>query len=189
MNHKYKYVLFVRHPLHQYVSSKLYESRHTQQSFNATVVTVKAKGLRDHRYGNVYEGYAKYFLTPDQKKQVYSNGAGHKERKTYKQQIEQRIELMMHNLIELPVVVGYVKRLPQSLAMIQHLVPRNQQLNSSFNSSQKQETRIRRQNRSSFVLNETKLSTSAIVNELLGPKLCTSTSTTTFCSTNLQSSS
>jgi len=127
-----QYVVFLRHPLHTFVSSLLFANRGVKNSVssasysyvdagfarvNETIWNMNSKGL-------YHERYSKLLITPEQKAWVQQ------ERVIWTH--ERRVNLTLSNIVKHKIVVGIVERLPESLVMLQYLLDGGQEASGLF---------------------------------------------------------
>lgn len=119
-----QYVVFLREPLHKYVSQLLFEHREKNLSIDDALSLVNETVLNQTRLGNYYEKSSNYLITPDQKAWA--------ERERVSWNAERRRNLTLSNIINKRVLIGLVERIPQSLEILQYVLDERQELPKLF---------------------------------------------------------
>ena len=177
-----QYVVFVREPMHKYVSGFLYHNRFNQSmSLDHAVQAIKDSVLHEREHDRYHEGYSAYLLTPEQSQRIYIDTSqtepsigSNKEGKRWS--VQERVDLILENLLQHNFMVGVVEKMSESVDLLQYLIDPSKAHTNSFrllSGSDKEATsttttdsKESAQKQSKVILNPSSISTSAVV-ELL----------------------
>lgn len=149
-----QYITFVREPIHKYVSGVLFTTKKKHLSFNETVDLIRDRVTKARAENLYYEGYTKYLTSPMDKQMAF--------RQESSRGIENRIGIILKNLVRHHFVVGSVENMYQSLQMIQYAIDSTHRVSNVFEKF----GMTTDSSRETYRANESVLSTSAIVQAL-----------------------
>jgi hypothetical protein len=118
------YFTMFRDSVSKYVSGVLFKSRDKHLSLNETVAMIKTRVMEDRKYGNYYERYSGYLISPKQWHdfQRAEVSFGH----------ANAANLVMSNLVDNNVVIGLVERMAESLELLQYLIDSDGSMSEMF---------------------------------------------------------
>jgi len=150
--HNYQYVTFVRDPVHKYVSGRLY--LHPEWTMEEAVSNIQAKVTHAVSKREYYNAYERYWTTPQQKENATILSK------------EDTVRQLQQNLVDMNVLVGVVEDMGASLGLLQSVLDADQQLTGILQTLNPSLGGNHSKNSSSLVVNQSRLSTTAIVRQL-----------------------
>ena len=150
-----QYVAFFRDPVAKYVSGRLFTNRDANWNFTTAIQQIKAEVLAQRQSGSYYFGIDKYLTSPEQKGLTRS--------------MEERVEIVRHNLLSYNCIVGVVERMRDSLSLIQHVIDGKMEMTERLrrlDNSKSSSSNPGHSNTTGVTVNKSHLSTTALVAEL-----------------------
>lgn len=120
-----QFVVFLREPLEKFVSKVMFIHQHRNLTVDEAVVLVNETVNNATFQGKKHrESYSNYLITPEQHSWI--------QREQVDWTFERRVNISLSNLSNKRVLVGIVERLPETMALLQYILDRNQEVTSLF---------------------------------------------------------